>query len=166
MDGERTNVQIAGVEAGVWHFQMIDDVQNQDLAIAQLNPDFKPSNFTSFKNGGYYQVNHKDVLQTKVILNSAMRKQRNGFILDYNVPQDLPYDDDVTKQFTNVILIGSSNDRENSHPVSEDGDSGGSVYVNDGTGDKLIGLILGSDQKYTFVLPVQDTLSSFHFNLL
>jgi len=63
----------------------------------------------------------------------------------------------------NIILIGSTNDRSSSQTVSVGGDSGNCVYRKE-TG-RLIGMLLGGNRKFSFVLPLQETLNSFNFKL-
>lgn len=162
--GDRMPVKVNGALAGVWHFQIIDETQ--DLAIAQLDAGFQPDNFISFKGGGFYTVGNGDVGKTQVNLQSAVRGKRKGYILGHNFPQSMPYKDGAHISFNNIILVGSSSNQDDSHPVSEGGDSGGCVYVTSGIQNKLVGLILGRDQKFTYVLPVQDTLDNWNFNLM
>ena len=159
---DRPPVSIGGRQIASWHFQLISE--EQDLAIAQLNSAY-PGNSISF-SGGCYSVGHGDVLKTQVSLSSAMCGDRTGYIIDYNVPETMTYKDNVDVNFTNVILIGSVANRNDSQPLSQGGDSGGAVYIDAPVGKKLVGLILGGDEKYTFVLPVQETLKAWNFNLL
>ncbi|MFX6036218.1 hypothetical protein ABTE74_22795, partial [Acinetobacter baumannii] len=64
----------------------------------------------------------------------------------------------------NIISIGSTNDRTTSQSVSVGGDSGSCVYHK--ASGKLIGLLLGGNNKFTFVLPIQETLNSFNFKTI
>ncbi|MDF2433844.1 MAG: hypothetical protein JWP44_3475 [Mucilaginibacter sp.] len=162
---EGSGFLISNAPAGSWCFQLISGVQ--DLAVGQIDPNqYTPKLDISFKDGGFYQVGNGDVTKTRVNLYSAVRGARTGYILDYNNRQTLTYNDLKQVSFTNIILIGSSTNRDDSHPVSEGGDSGGCVYVSEGGVNKLVGLILGCDQKFTFVLPVEDTLNDYDFTLL
>lgn len=159
----RKAVDIAGINAAAWYFQLIS--AEQDLAVAALNSDYTAESAILFK-GCFYDVNDSDVGKTKVTLVSAIRHTRQGYILDHNYPRSVPYKDNIQVPFTNIILIGSAQIRDDSHPVSEDGDSGGAVFVNDGVNNQLVGLILGRDNKFTYVLPIKETLNDWDFNLL
>jgi len=157
-------VSINNTPAGNWYFQLISN--KQDIAIVKLNDGYQPAPYISFKDSGYYSVGDNDINKTMVTLVSNIRGTRTGFILDYNFVQDIPYNDNVTVTMDNIILVGSINNRQDSHPVSEEGDSGGCVYVTIGAENKLVGLILGRDLKYTYVLPVNETLSAWNFKPL
>jgi len=158
---ERADVLINGGKVAEWHFQLISTVQ--DLAIAQLDDTYAVDDYISFND--YYHLSSGDIKQTQVNLESKISGSRIGFIIDYNFPVDMPYNDGKHVAFTNVILIGNSKNPDNSKPVSQDGDSGGAVYVNSDGQNKLVGLILGRDLKFTYVLPVQDTLNAWNFKL-
>jgi hypothetical protein len=82
--------------------------------------------------------------------------------LDFNVSFEIKYFNSP-KYVRNIILIGNTNDRATSQTVSVGGDSGSCVYHKE-TG-RLIGLLLGGNKKFSFVLPIQETLNSFNFKL-
>ena len=69
----------------------------------------------------------------------------------------------VPRYVRNIILIGSTNNRSASMTVSKGGDSGSPVFHKE-TG-RLIGMLLGGNKKFSFVLPLQDTFNSFNFKL-
>ena len=154
----RTNALINGNVAGTWYLQQLDDTQ--DLAVAQLasKPDTTVPPYTSFA-AGYYPVANTDIkpgLPNVTIV--SRNKVRDAYIVDTNVTFPVTYEG---KDFLmgNIILVGSTND-DKCTTVSGDGDSGSCVY-HKGTG-KLIGMLMGGNLKYTLVLPLKDTLDSYH----
>jgi hypothetical protein len=152
---------IAGAPVGNWIFQLINF--NTDVALAGISNYVPDQNNKSFLGKNHYTVSDKDVKQTKVMLMSNIRKTRTGYILDYNTAWPVDYTD-TEDQKTNIIVIGSTQDRETSQTVSEDGDSGGCVFEPDS--GNLVGIILGGNTKFTWVLPLQDLFSKNNFNLL
>lgn len=160
----QTETQIDGIGSGKWFFQMLN--YNTDVALASVEVDpSKFKDFISFKTKGYYSVTDADVRKTQVTVVSNVfdPQTRTGYILDYNTAWDVRYDDkSVTK--SEVIVIGSAKNRRDSKTVSEDGDSGGCVYETQS--GKLVGLILGGNRKFTWVLPVEELFENHNYKLL
>lgn len=149
--------------AGHWHLQLINNFQ--DLAVARLStPPPVDSNYIKMA-GGYHDVTDADVVtpDTNVTLISFQSK-RDAFIIDYNVAFDIKYKDNQTIRMNNIILIGTSRIRENSLPVSIPGDSGCCIISK--TDNKLVGMLLGANDKYSFVLPVKKTLETYNLKPL
>lgn len=137
---------------------------NQDLAIVEVTDRAKlPNNYLSFA-GGYYEVSEGDLHTAAPNITIASRQNniRDAYILDFNVSFEIKYFN-TARYIRNIILIGSTNDRSTSQTVSAGGDSGSCVYHKE-TG-KLIGMLLGGNTKFSFVLPLQDTLNAFNFKL-
>lgn len=144
---------------GQWYFQVINSKTDFALAGFEELPD--TISIRSF--GGHYKVGDADVKNTEVELFSTVSGSRTGFILDYNTAWDIDYDDkEVTKN--NIILIGSTKDRNTSRTLSERGDSGGCVY--EATSGKLVGLILGGNRAFTWVLPIDELLERFNYKII
>jgi hypothetical protein len=138
---------------------------NQDIAIAEImNKDGLLDNYISFSNG-YYNVSESDFNSKIPNITIASRRNniRDAYILDFNVSFEINYAN-LTKYVRNIVLIGSTNNRTNSLSVSVGGDSGSCVYHK--KSGKLIGLLLGGNRKFSFVLPIEETLNSFNFKLL
>lgn len=138
---------------------------NQDIAIAELTDKSNYlNNYISF-NKGFYEVSESDFSSAtpNVTIASRQNNKRDAFILDFNVSLELKYFNSP-RYVRNIILIGSTNDRTTSKTVSVGGDSGSCVY-HKATG-KLIGLLLGGNNKFSFALPIQETLDSFNFKIL
>lgn len=137
---------------------------NQDIAILEvIDKTNLLENYISFTKG-FYQVSESDFNSNTSNITVASRQNniRDAYILDFNVSFEIGYYNS-TRYVRNIILIGSTNDRTTSQTVSKGGDSGCCVYHKK-TG-KLIGLLLGGNNKFSFVLPIQETLNSFNFKL-
>lgn len=152
---------INGITIGPWIFQMIN--YKTDVALASIANYLPDANYQSFAGKNHYTVGDSDVKQTEVILISNVNKTRKGFILDYNTAWDVEYADDVFQK-DQVIVIGSTNDRDSSQTLSERGDSGGCVF--EPKSGNLVGLILGGNDKFTWVLPLQDLFNSQNFKMV
>lgn len=70
-----------------------------------------------------------------------------GYILSWDAEQKFQYKDTVWTFHNLIKLSGAENSPQS---ISEAGDSGSPVYTEDGV---LTGIILGSDEHYTYVLP-------------
>ena len=152
---------LGGAPDAYWCFQQMQ--YSQDLAIAQLqNQNLLSADYLSFA-AGYYPVTKNDV-QTPAanIRLVAGSKQCDGYILDFNIAFEVAYE--TPRYVGGIILIGSTNNKDTSLTLSTEGDSGGCVY-HIATG-KLIGILVGGNDKFSLVLPVEETLTSFNFKLI
>jgi len=86
-----------------------------------------------------------------VTLHGAVSGVNDADIVSVNASQNFEYEGSVFKK-DNLIQMTR---------ISEEGDSGGPVLL-DG---KLIGLLLGFDDDYSYVLPIQRILNFFHLSL-
>jgi hypothetical protein len=148
--------------SGKWFFQVINF--KNDVALASIDHFTPDAGYVSFEGKEHYEVTDKDVRKTKVkvISNISEPKVRDAFILDHNTAWDIPYDDKtVTKN--KIIVIGDSTSRLQSGTVSQKGDSGGCVYE-EKTGN-LVGLILGGNEMFTWVLCPKEIFEKFNFKL-
>lgn len=137
---------------------------NQDIAIAEVTDKTNLNdNYISFAKG-FYQVSESDFNSNipNVTIASRQNNIRDAYILDFNVSFEIKYFNSP-RYVRNIILIGSTNDRATSQTVSVGGDSGSCVYHKE-TG-RLVGLLLGGNNKFSFILPIQETLNSFNFKL-
>lgn len=137
---------------------------NQDIAITQIRDKADvPNDYLSFA-AGFYEVSETDLHTTipNITIASRQNNVRNAYILDFDVTFEINYFN-TPRYIRNIILIGSTNDRTTSQTVSCGGDSGSCVYHTE-TG-KLIGMLLGGNAKFSFVLPIQETLNAFNFKL-
>lgn len=162
-EAEQTRAQINDSEIGNWYFQIIND--KTDVALASIENWEDDNKYISFKNKEHYQVKDSDIGKTKVsvISNIYDPKQRDAFILDHNTQWDVQYDDYKTTTKNNVIVIGNSPDRNISETVSRKGDSGGCVF--EPSSGNLVGLILGGNAKFTWVLPLNEIFENYKYKL-
>lgn len=168
-DDERREVLINNQKKGTLFYQRMHF--NQDLAIVKLaETENLLENYISFKNG-YKELSIDDVTTDAPNVTIASRKNENrtgpnirdAFVLDINIPFDIMYNGEK-RRFQNVILIGNTNKRENSKEVSIRGDSGSCVYCN--KTKRLIGILIGGNGKYSFVLPIKEVLETNNFKLI
>ena len=146
-----------GAKIGSLYFMELNE--NQDLAIVRLEDDSSLIKaYQSFS--GFYDLSYRDYFLEVTVL-SQNNKSRSAYILDFNLsnPLQVKYEFNTNIFMRNIILIGSTKDRENSKPVSEGSDSGSCVYLSDT--NQLIGILLGSDKEnFSFVLPIKNTLKN------
>jgi len=151
-----------GNSIGELYFQQM--ISNQDIAIVKLtNTTTFHSDFKKFTSG-FYKVSLSDLNSFKknVTILSKDNNQRDAFIVDVNVSMRLYYDE-TQKIMRNIILIGSNTDKNKSTTVSTGGDSGSCVYHKES--EKMIGMLLGGNDKFSFVLPFEQTLINNNFKL-
>lgn len=147
---------------GNLYFQQM--LPHQDLAIVQLNENASiGSNMMTFPNG-FYQVSPNDLNtpEENVTILSKDNNERDAFILGINISRRIYYTG-TQKIMRNIILIGSDTDKDKSTTLSVPGDSGSCVYHKESK--KLIGILMGGDDKFSFVLPIEYTLTSNNFTL-
>ena len=159
---EQTPALINKKIGGNWFFQIINF--KNDVALASINSFIADEAYVSFKSKEHYEVTDKDVQKTsvKVISNISDPKVRDAFILDYNTAWEVPYDDRKVSK-NKVIVIGNERSRLQSKTVSQEGDSGGCVYEE--TTGNLVGLILGGNDRFTWVLSLKEIFEKFNFRL-
>ena len=157
-NNDRRSVLINGAPAGHLYLQQMGP--DRDIAVALLLP---PSdvlqNYISMSHG-YYEIGEADLCPEtpNLTLSSRGNNTRDGFALDCNVTRPIDYNKSSVR-VSNIILAGSTNQPDTSHSLSVPGDSGGCV-VHKTTG-RLVGLILGGDDHFTFVLPIKKVLDEF-----
>ena len=168
-DNEQRSVLINGMEKGNLFYQRMNFTQ--DLAIVKLvDTSDLMNNYISFSNG-FKELNISDVRTQTPNITIASRKNadRNGsnirdaYILDINVQFEIFYNGEK-KRFINVILIGDSNIKDKSKEVSMRGDSGSCVFCNKTR--KLIGILVGGNGRFSFVLSIKDVLDNYNFKLI
>lgn len=133
----------------------------EDLAIVEVTDKLElTNNYISFSD--YYELTDKDLRTDMPNISIASRKNdkrigsnvRNAFVLYRNVPYDIKYNAQ-TIRMQNVILIGSANNDSDVKEVSLEGDSGSCVYISINGTNKLIGILVGGNGKFSFVLPIK-----------
>jgi hypothetical protein len=161
-ENQATDALSNGSKIGKLYFQQM--TPSQDLAIVELigNTDLQ-NKFLSF-NKGFYKVSISDLnsQEQNVTILSRNNKSRDAYLLDFNVTMRLYYHS-AQKIMRNIILIGSSNNKNESRTVSESGDSGSCVIHKES--GKLIGMLLGGNDKLSFVLSLEETLKENNFKI-
>lgn len=159
---QATDTLSNGNSIGELHFQQM--ISNQDIAIVKLDDSTSLENLLLKFPQGFYEVTEADLNSPirNVTILSKENNKREAFIVDKNVSVRLHYIG-TKKIMRNIILIGSNSNRDDSTTVSKEGDSGSCVYHTN-TG-KMIGMLLGGNDKFSFVLPFQQTLINNNFKL-
>lgn len=151
-----------GKNIGKLYFQQMTPYQ--DLAIVELKKESGISNiFKSFPNG-FYKVALKDLKthSSNITILSKENNERDAFLLDQNVSFTIYYRG-IPIVMRNIILIGSANNKNDSKSVTEKGDSGSCVFHKE-TGN-IIGMVVGGNNKFSFVLPFKSTLINNNFKI-
>lgn len=159
---DQTPAQVNKSLIGNWFFQIIN--QKNDVSLASLDDLKEDLALISFKGKGHYKISDFDIRKTqvKIVSNVFSPNERTGYILDYNTVWEVKYKNEkVIKK--NIVVIGSTTDRNTSKTVSQGGDSGGCVY--EPISGNLIGLILGGNSMFTWVLPLQEIFEIFDYKL-
>lgn len=142
----------------------------QDLAIVEIanNPNLLNKCITF--NGKYHEITHHDIRSEKnVTIVSRPNSERVGsnirdaFVIDYNINYDVKYNG---KPYTmkNIILLADSPNVNICREVSLPGDSGSCVYFK--VTNKFIGILIGGNGKFSFVMPIKEILEKNNFKLI
>ena len=138
---------------------------SQDLAIVELIDEAVITNeFMTFPTD-FYECSIEDLESTQpnVTILSKDNKEQKAFILDYNYTRQIYYRA-TPKYVTNLVVIGSAPKKQDSKSLTKGGDSGSCVFHN-GT-KRLIGMLVGGDDKFSFVLPFDETLRANNLKIL
>ncbi|GAB4093467.1 hypothetical protein [Flaviaesturariibacter terrae] len=159
-----TPVLLNGQTGGNWFFQQMRS--NQDIAVAEVPADTNLLDGYHAFPGDYYNVDDSDLAtpEPNVTILSHSNNKRDAYILDYNVGFPVNYFGAPPQYICDIILLGSTNDRQTSTTVSAGGDSGSCVFHK--ASGRLIGMLMGGNNKFSFVLPLQATLETFNFKPL
>lgn len=150
------DVLFNGKKAGKWYYKQLSDTD--DSMVIRLHADaLENAGLKKFCNQRH-EVTDAD-LHAQVTVLSRNGNERQAYILRHHAGYPVKYKG-ISYYKTGIILIGSVKDEAHSRPVSDPGDSGGCVYIRKDGKDKLIGLLLGGDSRFTFVLPLQTAFCS------
>jgi hypothetical protein len=125
-----------------------------DIAVIELNDLFTsilPNEMKSFPNI-IQHLSPKDVMSKVVVLSKS--GQKTGYVFDV----DSTYQPSATIIRNHIIKIGKITPNRDKLPITGPGDSGSCVYSAH-TGN-LLGMILGNNNQYSYVLPIGNI---FHF---
>lgn len=137
---------------GNWSFSMQNE--NIDLAFIELNDEMLErvkENLTPFV-GGIYRISDKDVLKTKVQMLGFISDTQEGFIMNYNKPVDIAYNDKTIRLNSLILVADTPFDNTFCRRISNEGDSGSILTTLDG---KPIGMVVAQTQRYTFAIPIE-----------
>lgn len=152
---EQQAVLVGGIPVGKWFYKEL--TETQDLCIARLDKHEIPAQGLKTFANQYHVITEQDIGSSLTIL-AQNNKETLAYILDVGIGYPVKYSNGTFYK-KNIILVGSVPDRIHSQPVSEPGDSGACVYMSVNGTDKLVGILLGGDEHFTFVLPIQTTLT-------
>jgi hypothetical protein len=105
-----------------------------------------------------YPVSDSDSGTTGVALTGALSGQVAGYIIHVDQPFDVDYKNQ-TVSMTGLISLSMDFHSNNFTTLTQDGDSGSAVYH--AVNKQLIGMVVGGNDQFTFVIPMQRALSSF-----
>jgi len=141
-----------GESYGHFHEHKYDNLV--DLALIQLDKNYPyfsdlEKSLRPFPN--IRPATHSDFeIGDEVIVVSKISSKRSAYVLEKNYTYQTS---EVHKLQT--IKVGSTSDEQTSKVVSDDGDSGGCVYLKKNTGEfYFVGMIVGDNRlRFTCVLP-------------
>jgi len=159
-DSQVRSAAIGGNNMGDFYFQYMKP--DQDLAIVRITDKSSLFNNYVYLEKGYYNVSNADIgtPTPNVTIMSKDGKVRDAYILDYNVEMNFPYAGYINPM-KNLIFLGDTPDKNDCKTVSKGGDSGSCVYHKQTR--KMIGMLLGGNDRMTYVLPIEKTLDDFNF---
>jgi hypothetical protein len=144
-----------------------------DLAYQTMNPycDFALIRLNNKPNLDLWhkfnhQLYHNNLISPEVCILSNINHGivKEAFIVDKNTDVEIPFtnisENNGYVSFSEIMLIGSTPDKDTCKTVSQGGDSGACVF-HEKTG-RLIGLIMGGNNKYTYVVSIQNILKQLN----
>ena len=157
IDSGREKVTYDQALVGRWTYGKMD--KQNDFACIELNdPDtFMSNNQVEFFKA-FREIKPEDRLKLQVCAKGNVSKTvTEAFIIDViKNKMGIKYNFGRVLVFDEVILVGDRPTKE-CRPVTDHGDSGGSVFDSDGN---LVGMITGKNKQFTLVLPIQKTAAA------
>jgi len=159
IDTRREKVIYEQSVVGKWRYGKMD--KQNDFAYVELDdPDrFMSDNQVEFFRG-YREIKPEDRLVLKVTAKGNVSKTvTEAFIIDVITKKmGIRYNFGRVIIFDEIILVGDRPGKE-CRPVTDHGDSGGSVFDSEGN---LVGMITGKNNQFTLVLPVKKTATALN----
>jgi hypothetical protein len=159
IDSRREKVMYERSVVGKWKYGKMD--KQNDFAYIELDdPDkFMSDNQVEFFKG-FRELKPEDRLVLKVTARGNVSKTvTEAFIIDViKQKMAIKYNFGRAIIFDEVILVGDRPGKD-CRPVTDRGDSGGSVFDSDGN---LVGMITGKNKQFTLVLPIQKTAAALN----
>jgi len=139
---------------GTWEAGLMNE--NVDAALIKLDSDVIPEPNELSKE--IFKVTDHDSGVTKVALTGALSGPVTGFIIHIDQPFDVDYKN-KSQLMSNLITLSSDTNASNFTTLTQEGDSGSIVFH---AGNKqVIGVVVGGNDQFTFVIPMQQVLSAF-----
>lgn len=162
IDQQRRVVKINGERVGRLVHQKMG--YKQDIAIVRLEGEEAIGEQPLRFNQGFYEVDESDEGSAKhnIVAVSSEMRERSGYIIDTGVAMQINYANHPITLY-NLCIIGSSSSPHESTTLSIGGDSGGCVYHKQ-TG-RLVGMVIGGNNKFSFVTPLRKHLTNNNYKL-
>jgi len=158
------HVLCASKDIGEWVFSRMDSTG--DFALAKIKDPVKfIKENKSFRFSNIHRVTSADYSKLRVTVEgSASGINGEAWVVDsLNKSVSIEYNGGTEIVFDQVILLGSSPNKNMSAPVTQVHDSGGSVYNNL---NELIGIIVGANDKFSIVIPVESFFKNNNLTLI
>ena len=122
--------------------------------------------YKPFRPKGKTQIGPADVTNKKKISVVGLTSSAKGFIIHHNCPASFDYqisDDTVQPNpMTGLVAVSHFDENNKLSSISKGGDSGALVVDEEG---KAIGIIVGDDDKQTYVIPIDVIEQQFNQSL-
>jgi hypothetical protein len=141
-------------DVGIWKFGKMDD--KVDAAIIDIENTERIE--TNDINPYIYTVSENDCSQTEIEFKGAFSKTKRAFIIHIHQPFDVDYDN-KTITMSDLITLSEDLNHFNFSSPTQKGDSGSLVYH--ANTRQPIGMVVGGNSQFSFVVPFQTILDAF-----
>ena len=139
------------IDIGTWRYGKMDNTVDVALiALEHTNTD--PNDLDNL----IYDVTENDSSLTIVNVKGAISKTKAAYIIHINQSMDVDYKDE-TIEIRGLIALSS--DPNFFSPITKEGDSGALVYT--AIRRQPIGIVLGANTQFTYVIPIRTVFSAF-----
>ncbi|TND10263.1 MAG: hypothetical protein FD123_511 [Bacteroidetes bacterium] len=137
---------------GTWAFAVFTNTL--DVALVSLSPEQLGAIQPAAGFNQYRAVTEQDkISQTAVTMLGFSTGMRNGFIVNYNATASFSYNGQLVQMSQLIAISGVPGN--NPQPVSQPGDSGAMIH----DGAFALGMVIGSDQQFTYAIPMDAILN-------
>lgn len=151
-------------EIGEWVYGCLNETG--DFALVKLENASKfISENESFTFSDIWKITPANYSKLRVTIEgSASGTFEDAWVVDSMIKKvAITYNNGNEVTFDEVILVGSSPDKNACSPVTQTHDSGGSVYTTD---NKLVGIIAGANNRFSIVIPINTFIMDNNLSLL
>lgn len=140
-------------EIGKWQFGTMTAAGDFALVELEDHKDFIKKSKAETFNNQTREITKDDWKKTRVTVRGNTSKTvQDAFVIDQVINKaSIEYKEGEKIVFSEIILLGDK-PGTNCQPVTDEGDSGGAVYDDD---MRLIGIVTGMDNHFTYVIPVK-----------